>query len=302
MNFASSYDLIKEIELFLKNDIAKVKDGYIYFAENDYTRSANNTEFMLQLLDEATSTRDLKVQLLPFVRNKKLTGAELLLRLRDDSKNALINTYDLIKVAIKNNRIGIITNILIDNIGEYYKNYGFSLFRITGFKRLTINTDSSYFDDSTFMDSLEHLVQEHHFQKNFLGLEITEKELSEHFDKMKDASKKLYKVDIDLICDAYTGEYFSLEKIKALGINMIKISRQIVSNIDKDEAIYNELLSLINSAYERDIKVCLVGVENEHQYRLITEKYPDIPMQGYYLYQPMDSQDLFGMLRKTNID
>lgn len=111
------------------------------------------------------------------------------------------------------------------------------------------------------MDSLEHLVQEHHFQKNFLGLEITEKELSEHFDKMKDASKKLYKVDIDLICDAYTGEYFSLEKIKALGINMIKISRQIVSNIDKDEAIYNELLSLINSAYERDIKVCLVGVE-----------------------------------------
>ena len=302
MNFASSYDLIKEIELFLKNDIAKVKDGYIYFAENDYTRSANNTEFMLQLLDEATSTRDLKVQLLPFVRNKKLTGAELLLRLRDDSKNALINTYDLIKVAIKNNRIGIITNILIDNIGEYYKNYGFSLFRITGFKRLTINTDSSYFDDSTFMDSLEHLVQEHHFQKNFLGLEITEKELSEHFDKMKDASKKLYKVDIDLICDAYTGEYISLEKIKALGINMIKISRQIVSNIDKDEAIYNELLSLINSAYERDIKVCLVGVENEHQYRLITEKYPDIPMQGYYLYQPMDSQDLFGMLRKTNID
>lgn len=302
MNFSSPYDLIKEIELFLKNDITKVKDGSIYFADNNYTRSANKTEFMLQVIDEATSTRDLKVQLLPFVRDKKLTGAELLLRLRDDSKNALINTYDLIKVAIKNNRIGIITNILIDNIGEYYKNYGFSLFRITGFKRLTINTDSSYFDDSTFMDSLEHLVQEHHFQKNFLGLEITERELSEHFDQMKDASKKLAKVDIDLICDGYTGEYLSFEKIKTLGINMIKIPRQIVSNIDKDEAIYNELLSLIASAYERDIKVCLVGVENEHQYRLITEKYPDIPMQGYYLYQPMDSQDLFGMLRKTNID
>ena len=109
-----------------EKNISKVQDGYIYFAENDYTRSADRTKFMLDLLDEATSTRDLKVQLLPFVRNKKLTGAELLLRLRDDSKNALINTYDLIKVAIKNNRIGIITNILIDNIGEYYKNYGFS--------------------------------------------------------------------------------------------------------------------------------------------------------------------------------
>ena len=113
MNFAAPSDLIKEVELFFKKNISKVQDGYIYFAENDYTRSADRTKFMLDLLDEATSTRNLQVKLLPIIKSNNIIGGELLLRLKDDSKNVLVNTNELINVAIKNNRIGIITDIII---------------------------------------------------------------------------------------------------------------------------------------------------------------------------------------------
>ena len=68
---------------------------------------------MLDLLDEATSTRNLQVKLLPIIKSNNIIGAELLLRLKDDSKNVLVNTNELINVAIKNNRIGIITDIII---------------------------------------------------------------------------------------------------------------------------------------------------------------------------------------------
>lgn len=302
MNFAAPSDLIKEVELFFKKNISKVQDGYIYFAENDYTRSADRTKFMLDLLDEATSTRNLQVKLLPIIKSNNIIGAELLLRLKDDSKNVLVNTNELINVAIKNNRIGIITDILIDNIGEYYKTYGFSLFRISGFRLFTINTDNSFFADSKFLTSLEYLVQHHHLQKGFLNLEVTEKELSEHYEEMMTTIKILNKLDIYVICDMYIGEYLSLEKLKSLGINKVKIARSLVSKIDVEESNYKELISLIDSCKSYGIMPCVVGVEKEQQVKMITEKYPDILMQGYYFYEPLDADVLFDILKKVNFD
>lgn len=149
---------------------------------------------------------------------------------------------------------------------------------------------------------LEYLVQHHHLQKGFLNLEVTEKELSEHYEEMMTTIKILNKLDIYVICDMYIGEYLSLEKLKSLGINKVKIARSLVSKIDVEESNYKELISLIDSCKSYGIMPCVVGVEKEQQVKMITEKYPDILMQGYYFYEPLDADVLFDILKKVNFD
>lgn len=133
-------------------------------------------------------------------------------------------------------------------------------------------------------------------------MEVTEKELSEHYEEMMTTIKILNKLDIYVICDMYIGEYLSLEKLKSLGINKVKIARSLVSKIDVEESNYKELISLIDSCKSYGIMPCVVGVEKEQQVKMITEKYPDILMQGYYFYEPLDADVLFDILKKVNFD
>lgn len=295
-------DFLTHVDKYLTAKKVKETDR-LFFEENDYIRPASRKEFILNTIENAVKNNTFIMRTQPVVAasNKHMLGAEILIRLNDDNRNLLFNTFEMIRVAGENNKIAIISDILINFIGETYNKYGLTVFKQFGFNRLSLNTDYSYFSDPLFFEKIERVMKKYYFPKDFLGFEINEKELFDYFDKFKVLTKSILANNIALICDQYSGEFISLDQLKELGFSEIKIGRMKVKNIDTNPDQLNEVLSIADYAKRVNIKTTLVGVENVDQYRLVRDANKDVNMQGYYFYEPLDPVEMIDKLRKSNI-
>lgn len=294
---------------FLRHSTDVYNDGkyepyrsFIYFDENGYSRSANKTEFMLSVINEKFAKHDFTVNMQPllYTRTRHMFGAELLIRVSDDLRKIVFNTDALIKTAAANGKIGIITEALLSYIGDIYSQYGFTVFRMMGFSRLTINTDFSYLSDPNLATEIETLINTKHLPKGFLGFEITEKDIYDHYEALRPILAEVKALDVPLICDRYSGQYLPFERLKDLGINEFKIDRNDVRFIDTDKSKYTMVRSLLTEARENGLTVGLIGVENMDQFRMIAEINPDSYVQGYAFYKPLEKNALINAIRSNN--
>jgi EAL domain-containing protein (putative c-di-GMP-specific phosphodiesterase class I) len=300
--YASAADFLRHAEKFYSSGKYKSGKNFIYFDESDYSRPASKNEFMLSVIDDKFTNKDFTVNLQPLVHtsNRKIFGAELLLRLSDEYRKIVFNADQLIKVAAANGKIGLISSALLEYVGELYDQYGLSIFKVYGFERLTINTDYSYLSDSNLTEKITELFTKHHVPKGFLGFEITEKDIYDHYDDMKKFMNTLSALGVILICDRYSGEFLSFDRLKELNVTEFKIDRLYTRFIDTDRQKYTMVRSLLEAAKGSDITAGLIGVENMEQYKMIHEINNDSYLQGYAFFKPMDKGSLVDVVRKTN--
>lgn len=295
-------DFLRHADSFYFSKKYESDKEFIYFDESNYSRSADPNEFMLSVINEKFTKKDFTVNLQPLLNtsNRKIFGAELLLRLSDEYRKITFNTDNLIKVAAKNGKISLISSALLDYIDELYTQYGAAFFRIYGFRRLSINTDYSYLSDKMLPERIKNLYEKHHLPKGFLAFEINEKEIYDHYDDMKQFIETVSNLGVTFVCDRYNGEYLSFNRLEDLNITEIKIDRDYTRFIDTDKAKYNMVRSLLTDAKEANIKVGLIGVENMEQYKIIKDINPDCYLQGYAFFKPLAKQDLVQAVRSTN--
>lgn len=296
-------EFTRHFEKYLKDNKKMLNQGLFILPDTNYVRVASHEKFVLSLLDNALQSESISIKYLPECRGSanRIVGAELLLRLTDKYTNTVLNPYMFIPIASKNNRIGNITNYLIKHVGEIYQKYGLTAFKLAGMRNLSLNIDTTYFDDPDFLDKIGSLAERFHLPKGFIHFEFNEKDLSEHFDLMKSLASKIRRLDIYLTTDDYTGEFISINKLKELGFEGIKISRKLISNITEDPSRVTSLKFIIDSINEFGLDYCLVGLENKLQYQLISEIDPDFVAEGYYFYEPLDLEVLLDKLRQTII-
>ena len=299
--FPDAQSVLKQAEQFANRGKYEVNRNYIYFDDSSYQRSASKDEFMLSVIDSTFSNKTFTVLLQPMVdRHKRIYGAELLLRIADDYRNIVFRTDELVKVAAEHNKIGIISHALLDYIGALYQQYSTSVFNLLGFQRLSLNTDYSFFTDENFYRDTEAFIANFKLPKNFLTFEIPESDIAGHVAEFKEIAKQLNSLHIVLVCDQYTGRSISLETLKNIGFNEVKIARGFVNHIDSDKARLNDVRNLLGHMKDLGLKASIVGVENIDQYLLLKEIDDSILMQGFYFHRPLEKQALIEAIRGAN--
>ena len=293
--------LLKQAEQFANRGKYEINKNFIYFDDSSYQRSASKDEFMLSVIESSFGNKTFSVLLQPMVdKNKRIFGAELLIRITDEYRNMVFRADELVKVAAEHDKIGIISHALLDYISALYQQYSTSVFAISGFQRLSLNTDYSFFTDPNFYSDTEAYINNLKLPKNFLAFEIPESDIANHVNDFKNITKHLNAMHIVLVCDQYSGKYISLEALKNIGFNEVKISRGLVSHIDSDKARLNDVKTLLNNIKSLGMKASTVGVENIDQYLLLKEIDEDILMQGFYFHRPLEKQALIEAVRSNN--
>ena len=299
--YLSAQALLKQAEQFVNRGKYEINKNFIYFDDSSYQRSASKDEFMLSVIDSSFGNKTYSILLQPMVDvNKRIYGAELLLRITDEYRNMVFRTDELVKVAAEHDKIGIISHALLDYISALYQQYSMSIFNLLGFKRLSLNTDYSFFTDPNFYSDTEAYINNLKLPKNFLAFEIPESDIANHINDFKNIAKHLNAMHIVLVCDQYSGKYISVEALKNIGFNEVKITRGLVSHIDSDRSRLNDVKTLLNSIKELGMKASTVGVENIDQYLLLKEIDQDILMQGFYFHRPLEKGALIEAVRSTN--
>ena len=163
--------------------------------------------------------------------------------------------------------------------------------------RIAVNLSAEQFRQSDLIHTLQCILTESELSPEFLELEITESMAIKSSSNLVLTLMELKKLGVSISIDDFGMEYSSLNRLKMLPIDRIKMDMDFVNSISKspkDDAIVKIIIQL---AKNLDIKVIAEGVEKKSQLDFLTKESCD-EVQGNYYYGPMPSDEIEILLRE----
>ncbi len=163
--------------------------------------------------------------------------------------------------------------------------------------RLAVNISPQQFYQPNLPNKINQLLKETGYNPDLLELEINENTLitqPHNAEKNITTLRKLRKLGVHIAIDDFGTGYASLNYLRHLAIDTLKIDSSLVADIttnQDDAAIVNAIISM---AHNLSLKVVAEGVETGEQANYLkTHKCGGV--QGFYFGKPL-SPDVFGHL------
>jgi diguanylate cyclase (GGDEF)-like protein len=161
--------------------------------------------------------------------------------------------------------------------------------------RLGVNISVHQFKQRDFIDRLTDILSETQLDPQYLDLELTEsiimEDIQENIQKLQD----LRDMGVNLSIDDFGTGYSSLSYLKRLPINVLKIDRSFVRDINTNPLDKAIAISIVTLAHHLNFKVVAEGVETQEQMELLRSLKCD-EMQGYLFNKPIPACQLTELL------
>lgn len=168
-----------------------------------------------------------------------------------------------------------------------------------GYPRIRVGVNLSVVQlwNPDIVGKLEEILQETGLDPDYLELEITESIAMKEKEDIIGVLNEIKKMGIHISIDDFGTEYSSLNYLKQLPADRIKIDMSFIQGIDtgnKDEAIIKAIIVLAKSM---GINVVAEGVEAKNQYDFLISELCD-EIQGFYYFRPMPAVEMEKVLKQ----
>jgi len=237
-------------------------------------------------LRHALNHDELEVYYQPILNDlNQIVCAEALLRWNHPEKG-VIAPGEFIEVA---ERTGLIVTL-----GDWVlKSVCSHLNEIVAMSEITVSVNISprQFNNAHFIEKISNSVLVHNIDPNRIQLEITEGMMISDIQKTIEIMNRLKVMGFGISIDDFGTGYSSLSYLKQLPINILKIDKSFVLDIESniDDAVIVE--TIISMAQHLKIDVIAEGVETEKAYDLLKSKGCH-NFQGYLFSRPMPFTEL----------
>ena len=216
----------------------------------------------------------------------RLVSAEALVRWRHPELG-MIPPGDFIPLFEKNGQISAIDKFVwteaARQVVRWREQYGVTI-------PVSVNLSRVDIFDPNLERTLDEILAYCKLDYAAFKLEVTESAYTENADQViqvvEGLRRKGYVVEMD---DFGTG-YSSLNMLSAMPIDVLKMDRAFVRNIDREEKDVQLVALIINIARSLKIPVVAEGVETEEQIKLLKNLGCAI-VQGYYFSRPLHAAD-----------
>ena len=223
----------------------------------------------------------------------QIIGLESLIRW-NNSELGMVNPGSFIHIAEKTG--------LILPIGEWVLNSACSQNKEWQDKGIlnvpiAVNLSVNQFQNIKIIEDIIKILEETGLDPNDLELEITENIIMKETEYIIESLEQIKQLGVKIAIDDFGTEYSSLNYIKQLPVDKIKIDMSFVKGINvdkKDEAIIRVIISL---AKNLGLKVIAEGVETKEQLDFLRDEMCD-EIQGYYFYKPMTASQIEELMLK----
>lgn len=222
-----------------------------------------------------------------FNHEGKIYGAEALLRWKHPKKG-LITPAKFISIA---EEMGLLVEI-----GYQVLEMAFNqmiIWQKSHLKdlQISINISAIQFKQDNFVNEVALLIKKYKINANLIKFEITEGTLIECSDEMIRSLLLLRQMGIKISLDDFGVGYSSLNYLKKLPINELKIDKSFIKDITLIENDYDIVKTIIAVADSFKFNVIAEGVENKEQCELLA-KLGCNNFQGYYFSKPISPNSL----------
>ncbi|WP_206482903.1 EAL domain-containing protein [Thalassotalea sp. G2M2-11] len=225
----------------------------------------------------------------------KAKGVELLLRWQQGDK--LVSPGEFIPIA---EEIGLIIGMTEKALERGLSDLTHWLTIRENFY-LSVNISAVHFGKDNFVPFLTEILAKYNIPSHLLKLEVTESTLIKNPEAVIEQMTDLAKLGVALSLDDFGTGFSSLNYLKQLPLDVIKIDRSFVAGIGQDsadEAIVEATLVLAN-------KLCMgcvaEGVESEEQLSYLAER-ECYSIQGFLYSKPVDAETISHFLREDKVE
>ena len=168
--------------------------------------------------------------------------------------------------------------------------------------RISVNISPRQFSNAdTIMTTVEEALKANQLDAQWLELEITESTLLKDMDTAIDTMQKLKDLGVSISIDDFGSGYSSLNYLKRLPLDYLKLDRSFVNSIDqseKDEAITGAVSTLAQSM---EIHLVAEGVEALQQFQIL-QKQGYHELQGFLFSPPVPADKITELFQNGTIE
>lgn len=142
------------------------------------------------------------------------------------------------------------------------------------------------------------MLQETGINPGKLKLEITESTLIHDTAEVIRTFRNLKKLGVNLVLDDFGTGYSTFGYLKDLPLDIVKIDRSLITNLEsvkKEQMILESLITIIHGL---ELEVVVEGVEREAQLGLLLKNDCDY-MQGFYFSKPLPAAEFVNFIVDT---
>ena len=165
---------------------------------------------------------------------------------------------------------------------------------------LSINFAAPSFEKDYVYNTTIALLQNLNIDLNTIQFEISEKYLAKNISTTIETLAEIKKVNVKIAIDNFGTDYSSLNYLKYIPVDVIKLDLSFINGIgknQKDEAI---IIALIKLCQYTGIDIIAEGVETKAQYDFLMS-HGLRKMQGYYFYKSMPADDITNLAKSINL-
>ncbi len=233
------------------------------------------------------------------ISTKKIVGAEALVRWIHPTKG-MIPPGSFIPVLEKNGFISGVDRLVWELVCKQIREW-----MDRGIEPVPVSINISRIDILCMdvVGIINDLVRKYGIDRKYIKIEITESAYVENGNKVFETIHNLRKAGFTLLMDDFGSGYSSLNMLKQIMVDVIKIDMRFLQ-IDKEDRKkgLSILRSVINMSNEIEVPLIVEGVETEEQAEVLKEMGVRFA-QGYLFYRPMPANDFTKLIEKEeNVD
>lgn len=281
-------------ELLLRNaDIAMyqakqhLRGSHAYFEDDMHSRMQRRHDIANSIV-RAVKSKELYLVYQPKLNKQaKIVGVEALLRWNHATLGA-ISPSEFIDVAEKTGKVTELTKFVvasvITDLTTLIELFGPSV-------SVAINLSAHDLKNVLFtQEMLKDLTKMPHQASN-IEFEITESAYLDNFEVVNRFVHAVHKAGSKVALDDFGTGYSSLSYLTKLSIDLLKIDRSFISNMENGHSDKVIVETIIHLAKTLNIAVCAEGVETLNQFEILNQIGCEY-YQGYYFCRPVRLEQL----------
>lgn len=156
--------------------------------------------------------------------------------------------------------------------------------------KMSINISYIQLFDDNFIDFVSDTIRNSDADFSNIIIELTESRFVTDKEFLNNMFSNFRKMGISIAMDDFGTGYSSLEVLKEVPADIVKIDRAFVKNIKESIFDKNFIRFAVELCHNVGIKVCLEGIENIEEYKIVHDMNLDF-IQGYFFGKPQIKED-----------
>lgn len=275
---------------------ASGKDSYLFYNTSMNENNGEKLE-MERKLRTALEDNEYLLQFQPIVDLCKgsMIGVEALLRWSNE-EYGIVSPDRFIPILEETGFISIVGDWVLVTACKKAMDW-----QEMGYEPMTMSVNISIiqFRRLEFVDSIKRALQETGLDPKYLKLEITESTLMDQSDACLQKLNSIRELGVSIAADDFGTGYSSLSYLKKLPIDILKIDRSFIMDLDKSSDSAAIVTAIAALAHSLKLSVVAEGVERVEELNFLAALSCNY-IQGYIFSKPVVEEELLEIMNNKH--